>query len=113
MMEANPLFPRDAVYTFMKLTRFINYVKNCLDHEPSLEKLSDLPGFLKEGKKKGMDKEIFSVLLAEKRLIRYDVGKRTFVDEPQDRNLLERFFRMARGSKIKGFKTGNTLLVDT
>ena len=111
MMEVNPLFPRDAIYTFMKLTRFINFVKNSLDHEPSLKRLSDLPEFLKSGKEE-INKEIFRTLLLEKRLIRYDLGKRTFVDEPQDRDLLERFFRVAKGTRIKGFKTNSSLLVD-
>jgi anaerobic magnesium-protoporphyrin IX monomethyl ester cyclase len=111
MIEANPLFPRNTTYTFMKLTRFINFVKNCLDKEPSLKKLSDLVEFLKGGKAE-IDKEIFKMLLIEKRLMRYDTGKRVFVDEPQDGNLVEHFFRMAQGARIKGFKTGNSLLVD-
>ena len=111
MMEVNPLFPRDAIYTFMKLTRFINFVKNCLDHEPSLGRLSDLTQFLKSGKEE-IDKEIFRTLLLEKRLIRYDVGKRTFVDEPQDRNILEHFFGMAKGTMVKGFKTDSSLILD-
>jgi radical SAM superfamily enzyme YgiQ (UPF0313 family) len=112
MMEVNPLFPRNTIYTLMKLTRFINFVKNCLDREPSLHKLSDLTEFLKSGKEE-IDKEILGTLLAEKRLIRYDLQKRTLTDEPQDRNILERFFRMAKSAKIKGFKTDNSLLVDT
>jgi anaerobic magnesium-protoporphyrin IX monomethyl ester cyclase len=111
MIEANPLIPRNGIYTFMKLTRFINFVKSCLDREPSLKKLSDLAEFLK-GRKEEIDKEILRMLLIEKRLMRYDTGRRVFVDEPQDKDLLERFFRMATGAKIKGFKTGNSLLVD-
>jgi radical SAM superfamily enzyme YgiQ (UPF0313 family) len=111
MMEANPLIPRNGIYTFMKLTRFINFVKNCLDREPSLKRLSDLTEFLKGGKEE-IDKDIFRMLLIEKRLIRYDTGRRAFVDEPQDKSLLDLYFRMAKGARIKGFKTGNSLLVD-
>ena len=112
MMEVNPLFPRDAIYTFMKLTRFINFVKHCLDREPSLRKLRDLPDFVTE-KKAGVDKEILRSLLFKKRLLRYDVREGILVDEPQDGELLDLFFRMAQGYRIKGFKTGNSLLVDT
>ncbi len=111
MAESNPLFPRPVTYTFMKLTRLINFVKGCLDREPSLNRLSDLSEFLK-GSKEGIDKEILGTLLQEKRLIAYDVGKRLFVEEPQDKDLLKHFFRKAKGARIKGFKTSNSLIVD-
>jgi anaerobic magnesium-protoporphyrin IX monomethyl ester cyclase len=111
MTEVNPLFPRNAVYTFMKLTRFINFVKNCLDKESSLKKLSDLPVLLDAGKERA-DRQIFNTLLFEKRLIHYDMSKKSFVDDQQDRELIRAFFRKADSAVIKGFKTTNSLIVD-
>jgi hypothetical protein len=34
------------------------------------------------------------------------------VDEPQDRDLVALFFTMARGQKIKGFRTHNEIIID-
>ncbi|MCX5805991.1 MAG: radical SAM protein [Proteobacteria bacterium] len=111
MTEVNPLFPRNAVHTFMKLTRFINFVKNCLDKESSLKKLSDLPVLLDAGKG-NTERHIFNTLLFEKRLIHYDMRKKSFVDEQQDKELISAFFRKADNAVIKGFKTTNSLIVD-
>lgn len=111
MTEMNPLFPRDVIYTFMKLTRFINFVKHCLDKEPSLEKLSDLPALF-SNEKEDTDRQIFATLLHEKRLIHYDIGERRFTDEPQEKELISEFFRKADNTVIRGFKTMNSIVVD-
>jgi len=111
MTEVNPLFPRNVIYTFMKLTRFINFVKHCLDKEPSLEKLTDIPALLSRGKK-DIDRQIFSTLLLEKRLIHYDIVKKLFADEPQNKEIISDFFRKADKAVIRGFKTMNSLVVD-
>ena len=111
MTEVNSLFPRDTIYTFMKLTRFINFVKNCLDKESSLKKLGDLPALLGTDEEHP-DRHIFNTLLLEKRLIHYDMKKKRFADEPQDKDLISAFFRKADGAVIRGFKTMNSLIVD-
>jgi anaerobic magnesium-protoporphyrin IX monomethyl ester cyclase len=111
MTEVNTLFPKDTIYTFMKLTRFINFVKHWLDKEPSLKKLSDLPVLLST-EKEHPDRHIFSTLLLEKRLIHYDVKKSIFAEEPQNKNLIGAFFRKADNAVIRGFKTMNSLIVD-
>jgi anaerobic magnesium-protoporphyrin IX monomethyl ester cyclase len=111
MNEINPLFPKDTVYTFMKLTRFINFVKHCLDKEPSLKKLSELPKLL-FNEKEHPDRNIISTLLFEKRLIHYDMKKGIYTDEPQDKELIRVFFRKAENAVIRGFKTMNSLIFD-
>lgn len=111
MMELNPLFPRNTTYTFMKLTRFINFIKHCLDKEPSLKRLSDLPDILSTGKEHP-DRYILTTLLLEKRLIHYDIRRNTFADEPRDIYLLDTFFSKAKGATIRGYKTMNSLVVD-
>jgi len=111
MTEVNPLFLKDTIYTFMQLTRFINFVKHCLDKEPSLKKLSELPALLNTDKEYP-DRHIFNTLLLEKRLIHYDMRKKWFADESQDKELISAFFKKAHSAKITGFKTMNSLIVD-
>jgi radical SAM superfamily enzyme YgiQ (UPF0313 family) len=42
LFPANPLFPREASYTLMKIVRFINYVKRVVDGPSDVKALSDL-----------------------------------------------------------------------
>jgi anaerobic magnesium-protoporphyrin IX monomethyl ester cyclase len=111
MMSVNPLLPRDTIYTFIKLVRFINLVKHILDKEANLKKLSDLLG-LPFTEKNAYDKRIFTTLLLKKRFIYYDIKRKDFYDEPQDNNLVKLFFKRAKGSLIRGFKTMNSLKVN-
>jgi len=111
MMSVNPLLPRDTIYTFIKLVRFINLVKHILDKEANLKKLSDLLG-LPLTEKNTYDKRIFTTLLLKKRFTCYDLKRKDFYDEPQDNNLVKLFFKRAKGSLIRGFKTMNSLKVN-
>lgn len=111
MLPTGPLFPRDTIYTCVKLARFINFVKRVLDRGPSLTRLSDLPELLAAAREP-YDRHILSTLIAEKRFICFDTRRQDFVDEPQDSGLVRLFFRKARGLRIKGFKTTNALSID-
>jgi len=111
MLPVNALMPRETLFTFMKLTRFINFTKNALDHESGLTRLSDLmscPGIVQNG----ITREIITSLCREKRFVAYDLRAKDFTEEPQDRDLTMRFFQKTRGKTIKGFRTGNTLTID-
>ena len=110
MFPANPLFSRETTYTLMKLVRFINYVKQAVDRSPDLKALGDLAGWSPHGN--GYEGEIVGKLLAEKRFTRYGPREETFMEEPQNSELVERFFEKARGLVIKGFKTGNGVKVN-
>ena len=108
MFPVNPLLPRETLFTFMKLTRFINYMKNVVDREPGVKGLSDIPLVGTNP----LDREIVSALLTEKRFVSYDLKKKELREEPQDRTLVERFFERALGSVIRGFRTSNSLKID-
>ncbi|HME42953.1 MAG TPA: radical SAM protein [Syntrophorhabdales bacterium] len=110
MFPANPLFPRETTYTLMKLVRFINYVKQVVDRSADLHGVSDLVGALRPGKR--YEQEIVRTLLLEKRFTWYGVKEQTFREEPQNSELVELFFRKARGLEIRGFKTGKSVKVD-
>ncbi len=111
MLPFNPLFPRSVTFTFIKLVRFVNYVKQVLDNEPGVRRMSDLP----EGaalRRDPRERQIVKTLIEEKRFVRYDPVLDSFRDEPVDSALVRRFFDRARGSLITGYKTKNTLTVD-
>jgi hypothetical protein len=110
MFPANPLFPRETTYTTMKLVRFLNYVKDRLDRVDGLTRLSELQEKLPG--QQHHDQHIVSALLTEKRFVCYSHKEQGFVEEPQDRGIVRCFFERARGMSIKGFKTGNELIVD-
>jgi hypothetical protein len=111
MVPVNPNLPRDSLYTFMKLVRFVNLVKRLLDGNDAPTRLSDIlemPDIAKNER----DKKILTTLLNEKRLIWFDGSRNDFVPEPHDSDLVRLFFDRARNKTIRGFKTMNQLLVD-
>jgi radical SAM superfamily enzyme YgiQ (UPF0313 family) len=107
----NPLFPRTVTFTFVKLVRFINYVKQALDSEPGIRRMSDLPEWAALGRDP-RKRHIVKTLIDEKRFVLYDQVVGSFRDEPVDGALVRWFFDRARGSSITGYKTKNTLVVD-
>lgn len=111
MVPVNPLMPRETLFTFMKLTRFINFVKGALDREPAPSDLSDLVRLGGSGRNP-VNGEIIAALWRENRFLAYDLRTTKLVQELQDRDLVRLFFEKARGRKIKGFKTSNTLMID-
>ena len=111
LYPSNPLFPRETIFTFMKLTRFINLVKSIVDQHPSIRKLSDIidvPAIAD----KPHDFHIFKTLISDKRFIWYDKEKEDYAEEPQNRNLIVHFFDKIHGKPIRGFKTMNTITID-
>lgn len=111
MLPANPLFPRNVTYTFIKLVRFINYVKQVLDSHGGATRASDLLD-CEAAARDGRGQAIIERLLREKRLLYYDREQDAFYEEPVDRDLLRAFFEKARGRTIRGYRTGNSLLMD-
>ncbi len=111
MYPINPLLSRQTLYTFVKLVRFVNYVKHVLDREEGLKKLSDLPG-LPVSAKNQIDKEIVDSLVVHKKFTYYDIREKTLHNEPVDENLVRYFFKRAMGLPIRGFKTAHSLIVD-
>jgi anaerobic magnesium-protoporphyrin IX monomethyl ester cyclase len=111
LYPSNPLFPRDTLFTLMKLTRFINNVKNIIDQNPSVTRLSDIinvPAIIS----KPHDLHIFKTLISNKRFIWYDKEKEDYTEDPQDRDLIVHFFEKIKAKPIRGFKTMNTLLIN-
>ena len=107
MLPVNPLLPRETLFTFMKLTRFINFVKNTVDREHGIKALAEMS----LAAVNPIDGEIISTLVAEKRFVSHDSAKKVFREEPQDRALVERFFARAKGQFIRGFRTMNAIQV--
>jgi anaerobic magnesium-protoporphyrin IX monomethyl ester cyclase len=111
LYPSNPLFPRKTIFTFMKLTRFINLTKNIIDQNPSITRLSeiiDVPAIAG----KPHDLHIFKTLIFDKRFIWYDKEDKDYTEEPQDTNLIIHFFEKIEAKPIRGFKTMNSITVD-
>lgn len=112
MLPWNPLFPRPVTYTFVKLVRFINYVKRLADRGTGMTRLSDLLEAGNGAVADWREQAILQRLLVEKRFSAYDLAQKMFVDEPQDPDLVRWFFEAAKGASIKGYRTNTTLKVD-
>lgn len=110
MFPANPLFPRETTFTFMKLLRFLNVVKALIDANPGACRLDDLADAGRM-EKNPRDRHIFSTLLKEKRFIWFDTRGNDYVEEPQDHALTAAFFKEMEGKTIKGFRTNNSVSV--
>jgi radical SAM superfamily enzyme YgiQ (UPF0313 family) len=110
LYPSNPLFPRETIFTFMKLTRFINHVKNIIDQNPTVTHLSDIIN-IPPIAGKPHDLHIFKTLISDKRFIWYDKEIEDYKEEPQDKNLIAHFFEKMRNKPIRGFKTMNSLIV--
>jgi anaerobic magnesium-protoporphyrin IX monomethyl ester cyclase len=111
LYPSNPLFPRETLFTFMKLTRFVNHVKNIIDQNPTITQLSEIIN-VPAISSKPHDLHIFKTLISDKRFVWYDKEKEDYTEEPQDKNLIVHFFNKIYGKPIRGFKTMNTLKID-
>jgi hypothetical protein len=110
MFEANPLFPRETTFTFMKLLRFMNVVKALIDANPGATALVDL-AHGDRLKKNPRDLHIFTSLVRERRFLWFDTRGNDYAEEPQDHALVAAFFGAMEGRTIKGFRTSNAVRV--
>ena len=111
LFPSNPLFPRETIFTFMKLTRFINFVKNVIDQNPSMRSSVTLsmsrqlpanPMISTFSKHSSPTNDLSGMIKT----------KEDYAEEPQDRDLVVHFFEKIKGKTIRGFKTMNTLAID-
>ena len=111
MRPVGSVLSRDSLFTLMKLTRFINFVKNMADRDQGTQRVGDIAASA-ASLKDPMDREIVDLLLKEERFVRYDRSAGRLMPEPQDQGLVRRFFEKAKGLTIRGFKTMNSVTVD-
>jgi hypothetical protein len=111
MVPVNPDLPRDILYTFLKLVRFVNLVKRLLDGPDTPQKLSDIHE-MTSLTKNFRDRTILATVINEKRLVWFDSSCGDFVIEPHSSDLVKHFFYRARNKPIRGFKTMNQLVVE-
>ncbi|MEJ5166320.1 MAG: radical SAM protein [Thermoanaerobaculia bacterium] len=96
----NPQFSPCVLYTFLILSRFINFIKNALDRY-KIKSFSEIKEILKSDR----DKIILEKLLQEKKFYFYDKKREDFFEEPQDEEIVKTFFNKFK--KIKGFKSNH------
>lgn len=111
MYSINPLFPRTVIFTFIKLVRFINWVKQVIDRNQGIERISELlDGPAVPGDE--TSSMIVKHLLREKRLVRWEKKTGGLTEEPVDQSLVASFFDKSKGRCIKGFKSGRSVAMD-
>ncbi|MHB8108897.1 MAG: B12-binding domain-containing radical SAM protein [Syntrophorhabdaceae bacterium] len=110
MFETNSPFSRNAIFTFMKLLRAMNVIKDLIDRNPSAATIFDLPD-TERMRNNVRDRHILSTLIRERRFIWFDTRGNDYVAEPQVRYIIETFFEAMKGKIVKGFRTGNSIRV--
>jgi hypothetical protein len=111
MFPANTQFPRSVTYAFMKMVRFINYVKGLIDRHEGLNRLSDLIDN-EEAIPDEHSRYIFKCLIQDKHLIWYNTAQNCFVEEPGEQDVIASFFENAKATNIRGFQTSRSIVVD-
>jgi len=103
LLPSNNNFTPVKLATYMKLSRFINYVKSVIDSTLSDLSLTDL---LKEIENKNpLDYEILKSLIIEKRVISFQKQFRKFQEDPFDRDAVSGLLNKLKF--IKGHKSNN------
>ncbi|MDW8001096.1 MAG: radical SAM protein [Deltaproteobacteria bacterium] len=99
LLPINPFFSRDALFTLLKICRFVNFLKGFVDRCKENITLKDIELPTPE------DNEIFKWFINKKSFLAFDEKVHRFFEEPQNKEIIEEFFRLMEGQKIKGFKT--------
>lgn len=104
LKPGNPDLSRTTLFTIMKLSRFINFLKGLADKYGTMD-ISELNNNNPGGPlNDDIVKEIITTLINEKRFIAYD-KKNTFFYEPCDEQAVKYFFEEIKKMPIKGYKT--------
>lgn len=104
LFPVSPSFSRKSLFTIMKLARFINSLKKFVDSKKVTVGLEDVRF------EEPLDNEIFLTLIKEKRFVAYDTKKEEFFEEPQEKEIIEHFFCLMKGKKVKGYKTDHFVI---
>lgn len=96
----NPEFPPSVLYTFLVISRFINFIKEKIDRY----KIKEI-GEIKDLLKSDLEKNIFEKVLKEKKFYYYDRNSNDFIQEPVDKEITEIFLERLKKIKIKGYKS--------
>lgn len=107
IIEFSENFNRKTTYTLLLLSRFINFVKAFIDKNPEIKSLSELKTIFED-----RVEEIFCLLLKEKKFYSLNMTNKNLIEEPVEKDLIELFFKKAKNTFIKGFKTENTIIFD-
>lgn len=103
LFQVNKEFCSITLSTFMRLTRFVNYIKSVVDKWEKDFTIKEL----KETVSMQMDLEgpILKALVEEKKFISFDKKQKDFKEDPIDKEVVERFFEKL--NFIVGYKTKN------
>jgi radical SAM superfamily enzyme YgiQ (UPF0313 family) len=103
LLPSNNFFTPVKLATYLKLSRFINYVKSILDSTSSDLSITDILKVIEN--KNPLDYEILKSLIIEKRLISFEKHSRKFKADPFDRDAVLGLLNKLKF--IKGYKSNN------
>ncbi len=106
LFSPNPIFSKRVLYTFLILSRFINFIKKAID-KYEIEKLEELI----ELSSSEIEKEIIKWLIKDKKFLFYDIKLKSFLKEPVEDEIIDLFFKKIENKKIKGYKKEKELLL--
>lgn len=99
LLPADNEFSRLSLFTFLKICRFINFLKGKIDSAKSNLGLGEIEV------PHPVERECFLSLIKERKFKAYDEREKKFFYEPCDTDLIESFFDLMRGKKVFGFRT--------
>ncbi|MCX7990911.1 MAG: B12-binding domain-containing radical SAM protein [Proteobacteria bacterium] len=106
MFEISGDFTRKKIYTFLLVSRFINFVKKNIDRNPHMNNLSELSDISEEYK------YLLELLYKEKKFFFIDTHTNMLIEEPVEKDLIELFFKKSKNRFIKGFKSHKRIIFD-
>lgn len=106
LISPNPSFSKKVLYTFLILSRFINFIKKTIDKYEikNLQELIELSN-------SEIEKEIIKRLIKDKEFLFYDIKLKSYFKEPVEDEIINLFFKKIENKKIKGYKKEKELIL--
>lgn len=104
----NKDFTSVKLSTFLKLTRFINYIKSVIDNSGKNINIKEL--IEKQKRENGLEGIILETLIKDKKFISYDNRQKIFLNDVFDRDAVYNLFNKLRF--VRGYKTGNICYIN-
>lgn len=104
----NKDFDSVKLATYLKLTRFINYIKSVIDKSSKDLHIKEVVD--KQKKENNLEGLILESLIKERKLISYDKKRKTFMNDKFDKNSVYNLLRKMKF--IKGFKSENICYIN-
>lgn len=104
LLSVNKSFDSIALATFMRLARFVNYIKSLIDEYGKDAHIKELIK-VELNKRREIEGRILEALMERKIFISYDKRDNTFYEDLSKKGIIEKF--LTKLNFVKGFKSKN------